>query len=174
MSNAAAFFAASLCWTKHAIAGIGWSGVTVATTITSTSLAEEPAAASACRAASTQKSERTSPSPATRRSLIPVRVVIQSSVVSSIFSRSAFVSTRAGRARPVPAMAVWNIQPPCSARPAAGANSRAFLRIFSGIPRLEKSLAARMAFRTAFALERPWPMRQAPFTPSSGAPPYSL
>src|SRR5437870_1301598 len=39
-----------------------------------------------------------------RRSLIPVRVKIQSSVVSTIFSRSAFVSTRSGTYEPVPTM----------------------------------------------------------------------
>src|SRR5438309_12084128 len=39
-----------------------------------------------------------------RRSLMPVRVKIHSSVVSTIFSRSAFVSTRSGTYEPVPTM----------------------------------------------------------------------
>ena len=37
----------------------------------------------------------------------------------------------------------------------------------------ENSLATRIAFLMALALERPWQMMHTPFTPSSGAPPYS-
>src|SRR5258708_24031599 len=39
-----------------------------------------------------------------RRSRMPVRVTIHSSLVSTIFSRSALESTRSGSARPVPTM----------------------------------------------------------------------
>src|ERR1035437_4219487 len=48
------------------------------------------------------RSEEASSMPATRPSLIPVLVVIHSSVVSTIFSRSKFVSTLAGTYEPVP------------------------------------------------------------------------
>src|SRR5688500_4283601 len=46
-----------------------------------------------------------------RRSM-PVRVLIHSSVVSTIFSRSAFVSTRSGRYLPVPAMREYILMTP--------------------------------------------------------------
>ena len=84
--------------------GIGWSGVQVARMIVSRSIGTRPAASRAGVAARTQKSERTSPSLAIRRSRIPVRDVIHSSVVSTIFSRSAFERIRSGTARPVPAI----------------------------------------------------------------------
>ena len=45
--------------------------------------------------------------------------------------------------------------------------------IFSFTRPSANSAATRMAFLTAFALELPWQMVQTPFTPSSGAPPYS-
>ena len=47
-------------------------------------------------AASAARSEVNSSSRAMRRSLMPVRLVIQSSVVSTIFSNSALVRIRAG------------------------------------------------------------------------------
>ena len=47
-----------------------------------------------------------SPFDAMRRSRIPVRVVIHSSLVSTIFSRSAFVSVAAGTSWPQPVMCV--------------------------------------------------------------------
>src|SRR5205823_12119986 len=56
-------------------------------------------------AARTAKSEVYSPGAALRRCLMPVRVVIHSSEVSTIFSRSAFVRMPSGYARPVPSIA---------------------------------------------------------------------
>ena len=47
-----------------------------------------------------------SPLDAMRRSRIPVRVVIHSSLVSTIFSRSAFVNVAAGTSCPQPVMCV--------------------------------------------------------------------
>ena len=70
------------------------SAETVATMIMSRSSALVPAIASACRAAITAISEVTSPSAAIRRSLMPVRSMIQASVVSTSFSRSWFVKIR--------------------------------------------------------------------------------
>src|SRR5262245_49626600 len=64
---------------------------------------------------------------ATRRSLIPVRVAIHSSEVSTIFSRSAFVRTRSGSAEPVPRITARRsprvIEPPHS-RVGAGRHLR--------------------------------------------------
>ena len=146
----------------------------------SRSIGARPAASSAGFAARTQKSESTSPSLAIRRSRIPVRDVIHSSDVSTIFSRSAFERIRSGNARPVPAIVAWSIVPPserkagCYRLRAGGANVIALARILSGIRRSTKSCAALIALRTALAFERPCPMRHAPFTPRSGAPPYSL
>ena len=45
--------------------------------------------------------------------------------------------------------------------------------IFWARLRRENSAAKRMAFLIAFAEERPWQMMTQPFTPRSGAPPYS-
>src|SRR6266571_573587 len=42
------------------------------------------------------------------------------------------------------------------------------------IPRSENSAATRTAFLIAFAFDEPCVMMHAPFTPSSGAPPYSV
>ena len=84
--------------------GIGWSGVHVARMIVSRSIGPMPAASIAEPAARTQKSDRTSPSWAIRRSRMPVRDVIHSSDVSTIFVRSAFVRTLSGTALPVPAI----------------------------------------------------------------------
>src|SRR6185295_15654592 len=70
----------------------------------------------------------------------------------------------------------------CSSR-AAGPPSRlsscwctsaSFSLIFSCTRASENSTARRMAFRIARAVERPWPMKQPPSTPRSGAAPYSV
>src|SRR5579863_511339 len=45
--------------------------------------------------------------------------------------------------------------------------------IFSLIRPFANSDATRMAFLMALVFDRPWQMMLAPFTPSSGAPPYS-
>src|SRR2546422_3747558 len=103
-SKAAAPVAPSLSWTRQAVAGIGMSGVTVAQMIRSTWEAGRPAELRACSAARVANWDMYSSSAAMRRSRMPVRVAIQSSEVSTIFSRSAFVRTRSGRADPVPLM----------------------------------------------------------------------
>ena len=61
-----------------------------------------PAASIAFNAAFSAKSQVVSPSTTRCRFLIPVRSVIQSSVVSTIFSRSALVITFSGKYPPVP------------------------------------------------------------------------
>ena len=76
------------------------SGVQVALTIRSTDSISIPAAATARRAASSAMSDAATWE--MRRSLIPLRVVIQLSLVSTINSRSALVSTVGGRALPQP------------------------------------------------------------------------
>src|SRR5262249_2484763 len=80
------------------------SGVIVATTIKSICSAVTPAASIARKAARAPKSEVNSSLDAMWRSLIPVRVVIHSSDVFTIFSRSALVKTREGTYDPTPAM----------------------------------------------------------------------
>jgi len=72
------------------------SGVTVATTITSTSLASMPRAARHRRAASAPRSLVATPLSTMCRSRIPVRSVIHLSLVATIVSRSALVSSRGG------------------------------------------------------------------------------
>ncbi len=72
------------------------SGVAVATMTRSRSSGATPACSSAFRAAGRARSLAASSGAAIRRSLIPVRVTIHSSVVSTITSRSAFVSTLSG------------------------------------------------------------------------------
>ena len=72
------------------------SGVMVATMIRSICSGVMPARSMASRAALVAMSEVNSSSAAMRRSLMPVRVVIHSSVVSTIFSRSALVRIRSG------------------------------------------------------------------------------
>src|SRR6266446_562293 len=104
MSKAAARFAPIFCWTRHAVAGKGISGVIVAQMIKSISSSRTLACSIARRAASTARSEVHCQSAAMRRSLMPERVTIHSSVVSTIFSRSAFVTTRSGTYEPVPTM----------------------------------------------------------------------
>src|SRR2546428_9572126 len=103
-SKAAAPVAPSLSWTMQAVAGIGMSGVTVAQMIRSTWEARRPAELSACSAARVANWDMYSSSAAICRSRMPVREAIHSSDVSTIFSRSAFVRTRSGRADPVPLM----------------------------------------------------------------------
>src|SRR6185436_9332094 len=90
------------CWIVQDVAGIGMSGVTVAQMMRSTSFGGTPAASSDCRQASVANWDMNSPSPAIRRSRMPVRVVIHSSLVSTIFSRSRLVTTREGTLLPVP------------------------------------------------------------------------
>ena len=83
----------SPCWTKQAVAGKGMSPVTVAQMIRSRSPASTFASARAAFAAASAIIEVVSPSPMTRRSLMPVRWTIHSSEVSMTFSKSALVIT---------------------------------------------------------------------------------
>jgi hypothetical protein len=70
--------------------------VTVATITQPISAAVQPARSIASRAAANPISLVVSSSRAMCRSCIPVRETIHSSVVSRIFSKSAFVITRSG------------------------------------------------------------------------------
>ncbi len=80
------------------------SGVTVPTMIMSMSLAVRPAAAIALFAASAAMSLVTIPGSAIRLSRMPVRSMIHSFDVSTIFSRSWFVRMVGGKKWPVPRM----------------------------------------------------------------------
>lgn len=73
------------------------SGVMVPTMMRSISAASIPAFSSAFLAAPVARSEVFSPSAAMCLDLIPVRVVIHSSVVSTMLSRSLLVMTLSGR-----------------------------------------------------------------------------
>ena len=84
-------------WMKQAVLGYCISGVTVAQMMRSMSSAEMPAWSMAACAARTPMSDEAMSGSAMRRSLMPVRSTIQSLLVSTIFSRSAFVRTRSGR-----------------------------------------------------------------------------
>ncbi len=84
------------------------SGETVPTMITSRSSGRVFAISSARIAAFGAMSEVTSPGAAIRRSLMPVRSVIHSSDVSTIFSRSLLVRTFSGTYDPVPMICVLN------------------------------------------------------------------
>ncbi len=95
-SKAKDFFDPSLCWRKAAHAGIGMSGEMVPTTMRSRSSARVPASSSARTAAFSAMSEVFSPGAATCRCRMPVRSVIQASLVSTIFARSSLVSTFSG------------------------------------------------------------------------------
>ena len=124
-----------------------------------------------------QRSENFSPSETILRSLMPVRVVIHSSDVSTSFSRSALERTFFGTAAPVPTTRARFIPYPrrqALTREASREWSSAIDDwIFCASFWRENSAANRIAFLIAFALERPWQMITQPWTPSIGAPPYS-
>jgi hypothetical protein len=88
----------------HETRAAGMSGVTVATTIRSTDDASTPASSSALRAAGAAMSVSASSFVAKRRSRMPVRSTIHSSVVSTNCSRSLFVKIRSGTWTPRPVM----------------------------------------------------------------------
>jgi len=94
----------SRCCNRQAVDGKIRSGVVVPSTIRSSSDALTPAASSARCAARNARSPVVSPSAAIWRWRMPVRVRIHSSLVSTIFSRSALVTTRSGSALPVAMM----------------------------------------------------------------------
>src|SRR4029079_5616846 len=71
-----------------------------------------PASSRAARAATAPMNEVSSPSAAIRRSLMPVRSVIQLSEVSTILARSSLVTTRWGRYPPTPLMTVRTVSNP--------------------------------------------------------------
>ena len=101
-SIAPALLAPRANWTRHATEGMGISGVRVPTIIRSRSLPSIPAISRALFEAKMARSELFSPSSAMCLSLIPVLVVIHSSLVSIIDSRSLFVRTLFGTKEPVP------------------------------------------------------------------------
>ena len=95
-SSAAAFTAPRRSCTKAAVEGNCMSPLMVPMMIPSRSFGSTPAIASASFDAASERSEHASWSAAMRRSRMPVRVTIHSSDVSTIFSRSKLVRTRAG------------------------------------------------------------------------------
>src|SRR6266581_7885727 len=101
-SKAAARLAPSFCCTRQEVEGNGMSGVMVAVIIKSICAAVTLAICIALVAACVAKSEVNSSLAASRRSWIPVRDVIHSSEVSTIFSRSALVRILAGTYEPTP------------------------------------------------------------------------
>ena len=78
------------------------SAVVVPTTMKSTSSGVRLARSSACWAAFTARSEVASVSSAMWRSRMPLRWTIHSSLVATIFSRSALVRMRLGAYAPTP------------------------------------------------------------------------
>ena len=97
ISKQAAFFAPILSWIMQEVAGNAMSGVMVAVMIRSMSSGVSPASLIASLAASTPRSLVATSLEAMRLSLIPVREVIHSSEVSTIFARSLFVNFFGGR-----------------------------------------------------------------------------
>ena len=82
-------------WTVGLVPGTVWSGVVVARIRTSMSAGLTPALAIAACAASVASPDVVPP---TRRSRMPVRSVIQSSLVSIVAARSSLVTTLSGTA----------------------------------------------------------------------------
>jgi hypothetical protein len=95
-SNPQAFGAPILSCTMQAVAGNIMSGVTVATMMQSISVASMPRRSRQTLTASTARSLVATPFSTMWRSRMPVRSVIHSSLVETIFSRSALVSRRGG------------------------------------------------------------------------------
>ena len=96
MSKAGTRRAPIFCCTRQAVFGNGMSGVMLATMIRSICSAVMPAISIARLAALAARSEVNSVAAAMRRSLMPVRVVIHSSEVSTSFSSCAFVRIFSG------------------------------------------------------------------------------
>ncbi len=107
MSRAEAFHASRRRWTTDAVEGITESPLQVAKRIRSTSFTDLPAAANARWAATAASSEVSTW--LIRRSLIPVRVVIHSSEVSTSCSRSWLVRTLGGMHLPQPVISALRI-----------------------------------------------------------------
>jgi hypothetical protein len=104
MSKAKACDAPICLCTMHAVDGKNMSGVAVATIITSISSGPRPASLMALRAASVARSDVAVLSSALCLLDIPVRSLIQVSLVSTIFSRSRLVSVPSGTCEPMPIM----------------------------------------------------------------------
>ena len=149
--------------------GIRRSGDTVPSTIESSSSGAMPASASACRDAVSQ-SDTSDSSRATRRSRMPVRSRIHSSEVSSVLDRSSLVTTVAGHRGAEPGDGDDRTE---AHAPAAARWPNCALMCWSMCDSIACT-ATRMAFLIAFPLDDPWHMMETPFTPSSGAPPYSV
>src|SRR5262249_11053019 len=103
-SNAKAFLAPSNSARTHREVGKGWPGGEVAVTMGWRSLASLQASRGPGGAERPAMSALPLPSSSTRRCLMPVRTVIHSSLVSTIFSRSWLVITLGGSLDPVPSM----------------------------------------------------------------------
>src|SRR6476660_5089420 len=95
-------------WMVTAVAGKVWSGVEVARTMRSISSGFRPASSSAARAAAVPMVEVSSPLAAIRRSLMPVRVTINSSVVSTTLAKTSLVKMRFCKYPPHPLTTVRN------------------------------------------------------------------
>src|SRR5580658_2230785 len=103
---------AALTSKQAAVAGIGRSGVIVATIKRSMSEALTPASSRARCPARTPRSDVACSSEAILRSRIPLRARIHSSEVSTIRARSSLVKMRSGAYEPVPSMTVERLGMP--------------------------------------------------------------
>src|SRR3990172_3743939 len=112
ISSAAARRAPRPSCSRQAVAGKGMAGVMVATRMRSRSMGSSAAASSAFSAASSARVAVSSPALQTRRSEIPVRDVIHSSLVSTSASRSALRTVRVATAAPVPRIRLRSMTPP--------------------------------------------------------------
>ena len=111
MSKAAALVQPSLCWVMPAVEERGTSGEEVARMSMSTSPGPMPASSMACLQAMTARSLVQTSSAAILRSLMPVLVVIHSSLVSTISAQSSLVMTSGGTYAPNPTMPTGAILP---------------------------------------------------------------
>ena len=108
ISIAAAFRAPSWSATMEAVFGHWLSLVRLPNRIRSISIGSKSAAANACKDATLAMSERLQCK--TRRSLMPVRVVIHSSLVSMNVARSSFFRTAGGTHFPQPVISAYGMK----------------------------------------------------------------
>ena len=111
MSKAAAFLHPSLCWVIPAVEDRGTSGLLVARISMSMSSGDRPASSIACWLAITARSLVQTSGSAILLSLIPVFVVIHSSLVSTRPVQSSFVITLEGTWDPRPTIPAGGIMP---------------------------------------------------------------
>ena len=140
-SKATARRAPMAAWTRGAVPNRS-SGLEVASRMRSTSSAAQPAWARAARAASAARLVTVSPGPATRRAAIPVRLRIQSSVVSTRSLSWSFVMLPAGSARPQP--------------------TRAMPREDAVVPAVSGPIGTPFGSQVGSVNHRCWPRRQSP------------